>query len=907
MGLLPLEFTECLTDSPYFRENLQGHEKELEKTSLAIKVLIKEVKDLVNAARALSRAQRSLATSLMSFQFECIGNSQTDDEIVIAGSLKEFGRLINAIEDERDRMLERAKDQFIGPLENFRKEHIGGAKEEKKKFEKQTAKFVQSQERHLNLSTKKQDSVLQEADAILEMEQRHFCQASLEYVYRLQEVHERKKFEFVETLLGFMYGWLTFYHQGYEVSKEFRPYMTDLQVRLQKTRENFNTTREEAESLMRKMLEVRKTKPCDPGSLNKMYTRQGYLYVMEKKAFGTTWSKHYCQYTKENRIFTMIPYTQTIGKITTTDTMEIKSCTRRMSESIEKRFCFDITPKDRLVMVITLQALSEDDRRLWLDAMDGKEPVTHQPTARNPFPTTYAQPGKSSKHEETTLDEVGFLFIRTCIKEIENRGLEDQGLYRLVGVSSKVSKLLSMGLDRRKVEKLNLEDRLEWENKTITSAIKTYLRQLPEPLMSFRYHTAFIAAAKQESRLHRTADVHALVHRLPENHFKMLDIMITHLKNVAAKSDKNLMTVSNLGVCFGPTLLRPEEETMAAIMDIKFCNVVVEIMIENSEKIFKTKPDPSELPIKNPATVNMRPPSPPAYQPPPQVYTGGGGGPTPPSLIHRQPVASYSLIPPIAQAHLSPPPSSPYVDGPSRQMASVGNTGVRNPSQPQQRVAYPSSPTTAELWSGNKLPLSVQAQSQHGAATSSRSNLRPGSAGALSSGPTGRPLGVIPPLSSATSAPERPHSNTSLSSSDSAPGSTVSSSRSSSRDPLPPLSSFPSIGPIPPSVLANPSTVSFNGQPPASKPPYGLNSTQLQLVPASVASIDASDTTKTNANQSRRVRTLYACVGENETELTFEPNQIIVNVRPSREPGWLEGVLNGRTGLIPENYVELLP
>ena len=75
--------------------------------------------------------------------------------------------------------------------------------------------------------------------------------------------------------------------------------------------------------------------------------------------------------------------------------------------------------------------------------------------------------------------------------------MEDQGLYRLVGVSSKVSKLLTMGLDRRKVEKLNLEDRLEWENKTITSAIKTYLRQLPEPLMSFRYHTAFIASASK--------------------------------------------------------------------------------------------------------------------------------------------------------------------------------------------------------------------------------------------------------------------------------------------------------------------------------------------------------------------------------------------------------------------------
>ena len=38
----------------------------------------------------------------------------------------------------------------------------------------------------------------------------------------------------LQQLLGFMYGWLTFYHQGYEVAKEFRPYMTDLQVRLQK-------------------------------------------------------------------------------------------------------------------------------------------------------------------------------------------------------------------------------------------------------------------------------------------------------------------------------------------------------------------------------------------------------------------------------------------------------------------------------------------------------------------------------------------------------------------------------------------------------------------------------------------------------------------------------------------------
>lgn len=58
------------------------------------------------------------------------------------------------------------------------------------------------------------------------------------------------------------------------------------------------------------------------------------------------------------------------------------------------------------------------------------------------------------------------------------------------------------------------------------------------------------------------------------------------------------MTVSNLGVCFGPTLLRPEEETVASIMDLKFYNIVVEILIENYDKIFNTEPANGASPEK---------------------------------------------------------------------------------------------------------------------------------------------------------------------------------------------------------------------------------------------------------------------------------------------------------------------
>ena len=60
MGLLPLEFTDCLQDSPYFRDSLHSHEKELERTSQNIKELIKEVKTLINTARQLSKAVLSV-------------------------------------------------------------------------------------------------------------------------------------------------------------------------------------------------------------------------------------------------------------------------------------------------------------------------------------------------------------------------------------------------------------------------------------------------------------------------------------------------------------------------------------------------------------------------------------------------------------------------------------------------------------------------------------------------------------------------------------------------------------------------------------------------------------------------------------------------------------------------------
>ncbi|KAK6172371.1 hypothetical protein SNE40_016038 [Patella caerulea] len=824
MGLQPLEFGDCLTDSPFFREKLHEHEKELERTSKAIKNLIQHGNKVLEAAKQLSVAQKQFAKDLTEFNFETINNQQTDDERIIAHSLQEFGKIITAIEEERQVMLNMASEQFVKPLETFRKENIGAAKEEKKVFDKQTTKFCQSLERYLNMKNKVNESTLQEADASLEMERRGFYQASMKYVLKLHEVQEKKKFEFVEILLGFMYSWLTFYHQGHEASQDFKPFMIDCQQRLQKTRESFECTKEQAEQLMNKMLEgqmVSAMKPMDQSGTIKGFTRQGYLYLMERKALGTTWTKYYCQYKKDNKEFFMILYNQLGGKMSPPEKMVLDQCIRRASESIEKRFCFDVIVKEKQNLTMTFQALSEEDRRLWLDAMDGKEPIYNPPSI--------------AKSEDTFLDDIGFVFIKKCLAAIENRGLHEQGLYRVVGVNSKVQKLINLGLDRKKAEKLSFEDPGVWETKTITSAVKSYLRSLPEPLMGFRYHNDFMKAAKHESKRLRILDIHKLVHKLPDAQFEMLEILIGHLSRVASESDKNKMTVANLGVCFGPTLMRPEEETMAAIMDIKFCNIVVEILINNYDEIFGSQPedvDPSSRKVLR------------KHYDPSQKTTAAK---TSSAANNSRPVNSTPVL--------------------SREQGAIGGHIYSN-----------SAPVHPSAKSRSTRPVQIYNANTGGFETHSSTS---GSSDSLNT-----PKNNHHPRQAATS-PQ------------------LDSRRRGSNSSAPLYSNI--------SAIANRYALNVAG---AESPTFGsvkkrssndfsssMNSSMQSSMTGSVGGLSNSSI---GPKPKRLARALYRCKAENPTELSFEANQLIHNVRPSREPGWLEGTSCGKTGLLPENYVEFI-
>uniref|UniRef100_A0A3Q4BGM9 BAR domain-containing protein n=1 Tax=Mola mola TaxID=94237 RepID=A0A3Q4BGM9_MOLML len=198
MGHPPLEFSDCYLDSPNFRETLKCYELELDRTSKFLKELIKDGNSVINAIKGYSLAVQKFSLTLSMFQFDTVGDSMTDDEINIAQSFQEFAGLLQEVEHDRMMLVQNASDLLIRPLEKFRKEQIGVTKEKRKKFEKESEKYYSQVDKHVNLSSKKKESQLQEADEVLDKERVNFYESSVEYVYQIHQVQDRKKFDVVE-------------------------------------------------------------------------------------------------------------------------------------------------------------------------------------------------------------------------------------------------------------------------------------------------------------------------------------------------------------------------------------------------------------------------------------------------------------------------------------------------------------------------------------------------------------------------------------------------------------------------------------------------------------------------------------------------------------------------------------
>ncbi|XP_061099163.1 rho GTPase-activating protein 29-like isoform X2 [Conger conger] len=225
------------------------------------------------------------------------------------------------------------------------------------------------------------------------------------------------------------------------------------------------------------------------------------------------------------------------------------------------------------------------------------------------FGIDFTQAGKNSP------DGIPFI-IKKCISEIENRALTIKGIYRVNGAKSRVEKLCQAFENGKDL--VELSDHFPHD---ISNVLKLYLRQLPEPLILFRYYNDYIglvkesqcaimdevdAARKSPASEQPTLSVELnrvilklrdLLRQLPSTHYRTLQFLLQHLYRVTENADENKMTASNLGIIFGPTLIKPRqteaEVSLSSLVDYPFQALIVELLIRHFHKIFDAPLSPS--------------------------------------------------------------------------------------------------------------------------------------------------------------------------------------------------------------------------------------------------------------------------------------------------------------------------
>uniref|UniRef100_A0A8B9VS37 Active breakpoint cluster region-related protein n=1 Tax=Anas zonorhyncha TaxID=75864 RepID=A0A8B9VS37_9AVES len=146
--------------------------------------------------------------------------------------------------------------------------------------------------------------------------------------------------------------------------------------------------------------------------------------------------------------------------------------------------------------------------------------------------------------------------VRQCIEEVEKRGIEEVGIYRISGVATDIQALKAVFDANNKDILVMLSD---MDINAIAGTLKLYFRELPEPLLTDRLYPAFMEgialsdpAAKENCMMH-------LLRSLPDPNLITFLFLLEHLKRVAEKEPINKMSLHNLATVFGPTLLRPSE------------------------------------------------------------------------------------------------------------------------------------------------------------------------------------------------------------------------------------------------------------------------------------------------------------------------------------------------------------
>uniref|UniRef100_A0A3Q0SBD0 Rac GTPase-activating protein 1 n=1 Tax=Amphilophus citrinellus TaxID=61819 RepID=A0A3Q0SBD0_AMPCI len=154
-----------------------------------------------------------------------------------------------------------------------------------------------------------------------------------------------------------------------------------------------------------------------------------------------------------------------------------------------------------------------------------------------------------------------------CISEIEQRGLHEAGLYRLSGADRTIKELKEKFLRSKTVPVLSKVDDIH----AVTGLLKDFLRNLKEPLLTFRLNRPFMEAAEISDDDNSIALMYQTIGDLPQPNRDTLAFLILHLQRVADSLDTK-MDIGNLARVFGPTIVGhavPNPDPMTILQDTK--------------------------------------------------------------------------------------------------------------------------------------------------------------------------------------------------------------------------------------------------------------------------------------------------------------------------------------------------
>ncbi|XP_025968352.1 SH3 domain-binding protein 1 isoform X2 [Dromaius novaehollandiae] len=191
---------------------------------------------------------------------------------------------------------------------------------------------------------------------------------------------------------------------------------------------------------------------------------------------------------------------------------------------------------------------------------------------------------------ETHLKSLGreiALPIEACVMMLLASGMREEGLFRLAAGASVLRKLKSSLASGS-----NTLEEFYADPHAVAGALKSYLRELPQPLMTFELYDEWVKVASFKDFDGRVQSLRDTCSRLPQENYNNLRYLIKFLAKLAEHQEVNKMTPSNIAIVLGPNLLWAQQSTgdpmqldLASVSSIQVVGIV-EALIQNADTLF---------------------------------------------------------------------------------------------------------------------------------------------------------------------------------------------------------------------------------------------------------------------------------------------------------------------------------